>query len=230
MKNVFLVDADETLLDFPADEKKGLLIALQRHGVPLKDGVYERFHVINGGLWKLLERGEITRERLIVKRFELLFSEYQILLNAEQFSLDYFSVLAESGTPYAGAVAFLQKLNELGRVYIVTNGSSIVQHGRLKNAGVLPYVDGVFISDEIGFYKPSARYAEYVEGAIEHYERENAVWIGDSLSSDCACAKEKGIDFILYAPNGAPEGYDGLIARDYSSLLKMIKTEVLWKR
>ncbi len=222
MKNIFLLDADETLLDFPADEKKGLITALVRHGIAPSEEIYHRFHEINKGLWKRLERREITRERLVVKRFEILFAEHNIQLDAEQFCAEYFDTLVEGGILYEGANEFLRALKERGRVFIVTNGSSNVQHDRLKNAGVTPLVDGLFISEEVGVYKPSQEYANYVEEHIQDYERKNAVWIGDSLTSDCACANSAGIDFILYAPKGAPQDYGGLYAKDYGEILRIL--------
>ena len=65
------------------------------------------------------------------------------------------------------------------------------------------------------------RFARCVEAGIADYKRENAVWLGDSLTSDCTCAERAGIDFVLYAPAGAPEGYAGDAARDYAEALRL---------
>ena len=69
MKNLFLLDVDDTLLDFHRAEREQLLATLHAHGIAADEGTAARFHVINDGLWKALERGETTRERLVVERF-----------------------------------------------------------------------------------------------------------------------------------------------------------------
>ncbi len=217
------MDADETLLDFPYEEREGLYLALREFGVTPTEAHATRFHAINHQMWKALERGEITREELIVKRFELLFAEFSLPIDAEQFSKAYFQTLANGGRLYEGAREFILSLKARGRVYIVTNGSAIVQHARIKNTGLIDLVDGHFISEEIGAYKPSERYAEWVENAIPYYRRENAVWIGDSLTSDCVCARSRAIDFILFAPSGAPAGYEGAFATSYQEILSQLE-------
>ena len=82
MKDIFLVDLDETLLDFPRAERENFHAVFARFAA-LPAGAYERFHVINDGLWKLLERGEIAREvlKVIVAPEELAVLEKHIDLN-----------------------------------------------------------------------------------------------------------------------------------------------------
>ncbi len=223
MKNIFLVDADETLLDFPYEERLGLLLAFEKNAVPFREEYYTAFHRINDLLWKALERQEITRERLVIKRFEILFEQFGISLDATAFCEDYFVTLRHGGRLYEGAEQFLAELCTRGEVYIVTNGSANVQHGRLMRSGIMKYAKGAFISEEVGVYKPSPDYAKFVEEHIEGYERARAVWIGDSLTSDCACARSRGIDFILYAPKGKPLGYDGAWAENYLDALRKIE-------
>ncbi len=225
MKNIFLVDADETLLNFKADERNSLSLALQESGVASTEEVLAKFSAINDGLWKMLERGEITRERLLVKRFELLIAEYGYALDAEELSSRYFEKISASGTLLAGALDFLRALKERGRVYIVTNGSALAQRGRLSRTGISSLVDGVFISEEVGVYKPAREYALYVEGKIADYQRDRALWIGDSLTSDCACANSVGIDFILYAHRGVPTSYHGVAVENYGQILAVLDAE-----
>lgn len=201
MKNIFLVDADETLLDFNAAESGSLKETLFRHGVPSDDTVCRRFHEINAELWKRLERGELARERLVTLRFELLFEELGVKADAKPVSDDFFEGIARRGIWIEGAKEFLLALKERGRVYIVTNGAKYTQTKRFASCGLSELADGVFISEQIGAYKPSEEFAEYVEAHIPDYDRERAVWIGDSLTSDKACADTKGIAFLRFCRN-----------------------------
>ena len=223
MKDIFLLDLDETLLDFPRTERKNLHRTLLKFGMQADERQLLRFHEINDSLWKKLERGEITRARLLLKRFELFFEEYGFQADIETVAKAYFAGFQEICFPYDGALEFVKTLSALGRVFIVTNGSALIQKRHITDAGFLPYIKGAFISEEIGFNKPSMEYADYVEAHIEGYQRGHAVWIGDSLTSDGKCAQNRGIDFILYEPKGAPEGYAGLTAVGYQEVLERIK-------
>ncbi len=221
-KKIYLVDLDETLLDFRRAERENVLASLAMHGISADEGVAARFHEINDGLWKALERGETTREELKTERFRLLMREYDMEGDPRAVARAYFDRFPEICYPYAGAREFLAALHAHGSVYIATNGSAPIQHRHIAIAGFSPYLRGVFISEEVGADKPSAEYARRVRERIENFAPADTVWIGDSLTSDMVCAKRMGVDFILYAPAGIPTGYEGHAANSYSSLLRLL--------
>ena len=223
MKDIFLLDIDETLFNFPREEKEALCRALQKRGIEPTEAITSRYHAINEHYWKKLERGEVTRPRLIVARFEDLFREFEKDVDAEAFSKEYFLELASGGKFYEGAEDFVKALSQMGRIFLVTNGAKYTQTRRIAASGLKNYAEGAFISEEIGINKPSEGYAAYVEAHIENYERARAVWVGDSLTSDAPCAASRNIDFILYRPQGAPEGYKGLAAKSYMEVLALIR-------
>lgn len=223
MKDIFLLDIDETLFNFPLEEREALCRALSKRGIEPTEAITGRYHQINEHYWKKLERGEVTRPRLIVARFEDLFREFEKDIDAEAFSKEYFSELASGGKFYEGAEDFVKALSKMGRIFLVTNGAKFTQTRRIAASGLIKYAEKAFISEEIGLNKPSEGYAAYVEAHIEDYERSRAVWVGDSLTSDAPCAASRNIDFILYRPQGAPEGYQGACARSYEEALVLIK-------
>ena len=222
MKDIFLLDIDETLFDFPREEREALWRTLKKRGVEPTEEMLARYHAINESYWKKLERGEITRARLVVERFKVFLREYGRTDSPEEFSKEYFSELASGGKFYEGAEAFVKALKNKGRIFLVTNGAQFTQTRRIAASGLGAYADGAFISEAIGINKPSKEYAAYVEAHIGGYERSRAVWVGDSLTSDAPCAASLGIDFILYRPEGAPEGYKGLCAKSYDEALELI--------
>lgn len=221
MKDIFLLDLDETLLDFLRAERENLSRTLTRLGIPPSERILRRFHEINDALWKSLERGEITRERLTVERFARLFAEFSLPTDAGAAAEAYFRGFADVCYPFEGALEFLGALRERGRSYVVTNGATTIQRRHIADAGFSPFLDGLFISEEIGFQKPDERFAEYVESHIPHYGRARAVWLGDSLTSDWECAKRRGIGFVLYASRGAPPHYSGAWAKNYGEVLRL---------
>lgn len=219
MKDIFLIDLDDTLLDFGRAERENLLSALSSCGIA-GEALCERFHEINDGLWKALERGETDRETLKVRRFELLFSEFGIEADAAEAAARYFNGFPAFCYPYEGALSFLKELKARGRVFIVTNGSERIQRAHLSAAGFLPCLDGVFISETMGANKPSRAFCEGVERGIGDFSRERAVWIGDSLTSDGQSAALMGVDFILFARGGS--AYGGRKACGYAELLSAV--------
>lgn len=224
MKDIFLLDLDDTLLDFRRAERANLKKSLKQAGVPVKEALLSRFHEINDFLWKALERGEIDRERLKGERFKLLFEEFGISRDADAAAKYYFENFPFVCYPFAGAKKFLRELSRRGRVYLVTNGGAEIQRRHILKAGFSPYLVGVFLSEEVGFPKPSAQFAQYVEAHIPQFSAERAVWIGDSLTSDGACAKRAGIRFILFSKDGPPKGYAGDCAKTYEELLGRVGT------
>ncbi len=224
MKDVFLVDMDDTLLDFGRAEEENFSRTLGALGIAADGKLYARFHAINEALWRLLERGGISREELKVKRFALLFGEAGISADPYAAAEAYWENFPRVCHPFAGALAFLRELSAAGRVYIVTNGGSAIQRAHLKMAGFSPYISGLFISEEVGADKPSQAFADYVGTHIEGFEKERAVWIGDSLTSDMVCAERAGVDFILLAMQKEGTACAHPVARSFGEALSVIKS------
>lgn len=220
-KEIFLLDMDETLFDFSQAEKINFLQTAEKFGFEASPAVFERFKQINVGLWQSFERGEITKDEIITGRFERLFGEFGIGANVLSAAYHYLDNFKNICIPYDGAVEFTAWLAERGRVYIVTNGNAECQRRHLKDGGLSPYITGVFISDELGCCKPTAEFARAVEDGIEGFEREKAVWIGDSVTSDKKCAEVAGVEFVLFAHN-PPKDYSGLYATNYGDLKNIL--------
>lgn len=223
MKNIYLLDMDETLLDFSRLEREDVKRVLKEYGCERIEEGAKRFHEINAALWLRLERGEIKRQEILTKRFELLFEEFGIVGDVKSAAYDYFDYLGKHCYPYDGAVEFLKELSRTGRVYIVTNGATDVQRRHIADAGFAPYLTDVFISDDVGHSKPSAEHANYVAAHIPAFVRENAVYMGDSLTSDMLCAERMGVDFVLYQ-KVAPPDYAGRIAKNYGEALDLFRS------
>ena len=71
MKNIFLVDADDTILDFHGASAIALKTAFIESGMAWKEEYLTEFKRINGGLWEALERKELTRAELMDRRFHI---------------------------------------------------------------------------------------------------------------------------------------------------------------
>ena len=221
-----LLDVDETLLDFKLAENVSLKNALTRAGIEPTDERCSRYHVINDGLWKALERGEIEKERIKVKRFELFYEEFGFEGEPFHTAAFYVEELSKAGHLLNGARDFLDAIVGQFDVYAVTNGIQSVQQGRFAAADINKYFKDVFISERVGYSKPDKRYFDYVLKAIPEKDVAKILVIGDSPTSDIKGAQNAGLDACWFCP-GEKE-YTGdkaptYVARSYDDILNIIK-------
>lgn len=199
MKNIFLVDADDTILDFHGASAIALKTAFVESGIAWEDRFLSEFKVINAGLWEALERKELTRKTLMDTRFHIFLKHMGMEeIDADAFNQIFLKHLATHPIYIDGAEAFLTELRKLGRVYIVTNGTAWIQKSRFDISNLWAYAEDVFVSDLIGVDKPAPEYTQYVIQHIPDFSVENAVWIGDSISADIKAANDAGITSIWY--------------------------------
>ncbi len=201
--SILLFDADETLLDFCRSEGFALSSTLASYDITMTAVMQQTYHEINARLWKQLEKGEILRERLKVQRFEELFEAIGAKgIDPAVFNEQYMQTLGTRGFLLDGALEMVKRLSARYRLCIITNGTASVQHTRLADSGLLPYVDGVFISQEIGADKPSPTFFDAVLEALGQPNRRDLLIIGDSLTSDIRGGLLSRIDTCWYAPLG----------------------------
>ncbi len=198
-KDIFLVDADDTILDFHGASAIALKNAFEKSGISWREELLTEFKKINGGLWEALERKELTRKELMERRFHIYLGHLGLAgINADAFNGEFLTHLATHPLYLAGAENFLDKLNQIGRVYIVTNGTAWIQKSRFDIAKLWDKALDVFVSDLIGYDKPAKEYTEYVFSHIPDFDEGRAVWIGDSLTADVKAANEANITSIWY--------------------------------
>ncbi len=227
MKNIFLVDADDTVLDFHGVSEKALRECFRITGLEWKEEYLTAYRKVNAELWAALERKELSRDELMETRFARVFEALQIKGDDKKFNRLYVEYNSNNPAYLAGAEAFLQKLKTLGRVYIVTNGTEYVQKVRFDISNLWQYADGVFISQQAGYDKPDPRYTQYVIERIQDFKKENAVWIGDSLSADIKGANLAGIESIWFNPHKKEvvgEAKPDYIAESFEEILTILQT------
>lgn len=203
IKTIFF-DLDNTLLDFTRAEAAALTRALRELDAPAEPWVLERYHVINQRQWELLEEGALTREQVLTGRFSILFRELGLARDPAQICGRYERYLSEGHWFVPGAEALLAELSPRYALYLASNGSAAVQHSRLKSAGIIPCFRDIFISQEMGADKPSPEFFRRCFAAIPGFEKETALMVGDSLTSDIRGGIRAGIRTCWFHPEGGP--------------------------
>ena len=204
MFEFLLLDMDDTILDFHKAEYYAIRKTLKAFGIDPTDDTCNLYSRINLSFWKALERKEVTREKLEWGRFEQLFKKLGVQADPVACGQLYYENLSEGHYYLDGAKEALESLVKQYRVYLVTNGTSIVQARRIKDAALDTMVRGIFISQEMGADKPDPVFFRNAFSKIPDFDPEKALIVGDSLSSDIQGGKNMGIATCWVNPKHLP--------------------------
>lgn len=227
-----LFDLDQTLLDFHASEHKALEIVLRAKGLLFSEEIYDAFKAYNKSLWLELEKGKISRQELFMMRFRdviLRSGGDPAKIDPLPLNDEFIRTMSENGVLLDGALEFIKRVKEEipdSRIYIASNGATINAKGRLATTGLDRYIDGVFISEDMGVAKPDAAFFDICLERIGE-PRDTCIMIGDSLTSDMLGAKNAGLESVWFMPAGNVEAavreYDiDHIASDYEELCRIL--------
>lgn len=200
-----LFDADNTLLDFTRSEHDALYDCLAARGLPCGEDAIARYSAINDAYWKRLERGEVTRAALKVGRFADFLAEYGLHCDPAALANEYMQALSTKSYLIDGAEALCRRLTagaQPCRLYLITNGTEFVQHGRFDPSPLAPLFHACFISECMGCEKPDVAYFHMVTSAIPAFEPASTLVVGDSLSSDIRGGIAAGLDTCWFNPHG----------------------------
>ena len=224
MIKFILFDLDETIFDFPLAERLAISEVLESFGIEADERTVKRYSEINRECWDALERGELSRERIVVLRFERLFSELSCPdLSPDEAQARYLVALGSKHPFIEGAERVLSELSEKYKLYAVTNGLYAVQTRRIKDAGLDRFFSGYFISEEIGYSKPSREFFLTAFAKIPNFDPDLAIVVGDSLRSDILGAKNAGVKSCLYNPKKKENKTDILPDYEISALEELFE-------
>ena len=199
-----LFDADNTLFDFDQAERNAHLLLCRAHGLAFSEEGYQLYHKCNADLWRDFDRGLCTKEYLLVERFRRYLAITGERADPEALNRDHLRALGEGAMLLPGAEELCRVLSRDHRLYLLTNAVASVQKTRFTNSAIAPYFQGVFISEEVGVGKPDPAYFDYVFHAVPGLARDNALVIGDSLTSDIQGANNAGLPCCWFNPKGQP--------------------------
>lgn len=201
---VVFIDIDDTLLDFTKCANDAIKSACNKFGVPYTTTLVDTFHPINLDLWHRLEKKEVTKEKLFDTRFQIVFDKLGIKADGIAFETAFRENFHESAILVDGARDLLEYLRAKYKVYVASNASMHQQTNRMKRAELDGYIDGYFVSEEIGFPKPQKEFFDACFKALPDVKPQDVVMIGDSLSADIKGACEYGLKTIWYNHRNEP--------------------------
>ncbi len=218
-----LWDIDGTLLDFLQSEAHGIRTCFSLFNLgTCTDEMLARYSAINRSWWEKLERGEHTKQEILEGRFREFFESEGLPTDCvAEFNTSYQIHLGDRAFFFEGARETVSTLKKRGIAqYAVTNGTAIAQDRKLKLSELDQLLDGIFISERVGFEKPDPRFFDVVFSKIP-FERAETVIIGDSLTGDMQGGINAGLTHWWFNPSGKPA--DRPIDRTISHLTEVLE-------
>lgn len=198
---LILFDLDGTLFDYNRAEEYALKKSMELFGIEFDSNFYlEKYRKINREVWGEFERGETDLEELKLKRFRILFDLLGIKQNVEIFSDKYLYYISKTSFVTEGAEEVVSSLYGKYKIALATNGIYSTQRDRLERSPLSSYFDIFVASEKAGVAKPAPDFFSFVFKKARHRNKNTALIIGDSLSSDIKGGINFGIDTCWFNP------------------------------
>lgn len=206
MIKTVLWDIDGTILNFEKSESYAVKKCFEIYSLgECTNDMIKRYSAINQKYWRRLEKGELTKQQVLVMRFlEFFDSEGIICSDVEGFNSEYQIRLGDTVFFNDDGYELISLLRGVVKQYAVTNGTAVAQDRKLKRSGLDKLFDGIFISDKLGAEKPSPEFFDKVFSSIDGIKKDETLIVGDSLTSDILGGNNAGILCCWYNPSGAP--------------------------
>lgn len=193
-----LVDLDDTLVDHHHSVRAALAFLREKYPVlgrvPFGDleGEYAR------GLDAIhpqVVRGLIGQAESRRVRFRELFAfcgEAISELEADAAGKESRHAYIAARRLVPGALELLRELKRVVKVAVVTNSIAADQKAKVESLGLVPYIDALVVSEEVGCAKPKPEIFRTALARLGHVEEE-AVMLGDAWHDDIVGARNAGI-------------------------------------
>lgn len=217
-----LLDADGTLLDYEAAERRALGEALATVGVRATAQHIAAYREINARVWERFERREIQQSDLGKERFGELLARLGVRADPAALGECYLGFLACEAALIDGAREVLEALRGRTALAMVTNGLGPVQRSRLAHSRLDALLDAVVISGELPMAKPDPRIFAIALEQAGGVPPDRALMVGDSLTSDIFGAIRSGLDSCWFNPRGDTNPHPFFPTYEIASLLELI--------
>ena len=209
MLKAAFIDIDNTLLDFDAYVKETLEKGFEHFNlIRYEPWMFSVFTEENTKLWLAIEDGTLTFPELEKIRFNIVFNRLGIDFDGIEFEKYFRSSLYDSAVPIEGAVEMLEALSRDMILCAASNGPYDQQIHRLQIAGMYGCFSHVFISEEIGFSKPSDEYFRVAFSRLGGILPSECIMIGDSETSDMQGAVGAGMKTCFYNPKKTTPSFE----------------------
>ena len=158
--------------------------------------------------------------------FKNLLAEFHCTLDADAFAAEFRSLSRKKCRPFAGIRTTLRGLRARGvKLYLFSNAQACFTHAEIDRANLRKYFDGVLLSSEIGFKKPSPH---FFERACAQYALcpADCVYVGNDLRDDVGGARGVGMRSVYIETEQSGRYFEppvsDMVASDFVELRKIL--------
>lgn len=197
-----LFDVDDTLLDFRASEDAACraVVDLYTAAGIAQDVFVDAFQKASDAAWDLYMEQRITRAQVADARFEHIahLVPAAARVDAHAAATTFIAAFAEHSVVEPDATSALAALHARYVTGVISNHEQpAVQRQRLAASGLAQFLDVVVISGDIGVEKPDPAIFDHALRLLG-MTAPRCLFVGDSLASDDAGARNAGVDFCWY--------------------------------
>lgn len=208
-----ILDLDDTLIDNNLSIKHAFTITLNQLGIRYSDELFERWKKFDTAYWHEWESGNMIIPNTIknleekitylrANRFILFFKELNLSYKtAIEINDLYCSMLGINIVEIDGASNLLNDVSKDHEIIIATNGPKLAAIDKTKKANLDSFISFIVSSEEVGFSKPMPQFFDYLFEKTKNKDRNKALLIGDSLTTDILGGMNNGIDTCWFNPN-----------------------------
>lgn len=188
-----ILDIDNTLLDFDKSSKKAIKLAHEMQNIPFEEVFITEFLKTTEKFWHRIEKGEIDRNFLYANRWKEVYSNLSLNYNGVETENLFRKLLFNCAELVDGAEQILKYLSKKYLICVASNAPYNQQVARLTQAGLMQYINHIFISEDIGADKPSWLFFDRCFAKLNNVKPQETIIVGDSLSADILGGKNYGL-------------------------------------
>ncbi len=221
--DLVLFDLDDTLIDSGKSSEYSLFMACKRYNIPYNKKVFRLYHEIEIVYWKAYERGELTQQEVLERRFDEFLVKMNIThVTGKDMNRCHNDYMSSASFLNDGALEVCKKLSEFCTLGIVSNGMYDMQKNRLAAAGLIGYISEIIVSESVGHPKPMKEFFDYTFECFSSFTRKQAIVVGDSLTADITGAINANVTSCWYNPAGLELPHDIHPKYEIANLLDLV--------
>lgn len=205
MIKAVIFDVDDTLYSYTKahPEAFGAVLSYAEEQLKISPETFRELHQkVQKDLKAAIGDVAAVHNRMI--RYQRILESQGLPLHPHALKLYelYWGTLMEVAEPSPGASEMMRELKERGiRIGIGTDMTAYMQFRKLESLGLMPYVDFFVCSEEAGVEKPHPAFFSLC-AAKAGCERQECLFVGDTLKKDVLGPMEAGLKAVWYCPDG----------------------------
>lgn len=205
-----IFDLDDTLIDNTKASNYAFRKVLEFLNITYSENLFNKFLYFDRKYWYNWENGLMKIPNYLEKNLEEKRTYLRATRFIQFFNIPDFDYAIQINNIYCnnlgvdiesieGSKEILEYLYNKYRLVIATNGPYNAAIDKINKAGIKEYFEKIYCSELIGFSKPNSNFWNSVFNDLKE-KRNDAILIGDSLTTDIASGIKNNFDTVWYNP------------------------------